>query len=257
VKLEARGLRFAYGRRDVLAGVDLDARAGELVGIIGPNGSGKSTLLRLLAGLDRPSAGHVRVQGLDLTRLSDADRARHVAWLPQLPRVAFAFTALQVVLLGRTARAEGLLDRPADRAAAEAALAAVEALALADRPIDALSGGERQRVFLAQALAQGAPLLLLDEPTAHLDPGQAIAVWGAIGERVRAEGRAAVAVLHDVNLAAQFCDRVVVLEAGRVVAEGVPAAVIDAGLLARVFGIRAHVGRHPEAGVPFVVPLRP
>lgn len=256
MSLEARGLRFAYGRRDVLAGVDLEARAGELVGIIGPNGSGKSTLLRLLAGLDRPGAGHVRVQGLDLARLSDAERAGRVAWLPQQPRIAFAFTALQVVLLGRTAQAEGLLDRPADRAAAEAALAVVDASALAERPVDTLSGGERQRVFLAQALAQGAPLLLLDEPTAHLDPGQAMTVWGALASRLRAEGRAVVAVLHDVNLAAQFCDRVVVLEAGRVVAAGAPGGVIDAGLLERVFGIRAEVGRHPEAGVPYVVPLR-
>jgi iron complex transport system ATP-binding protein len=254
--LEAQGLRYAYGGRVAVDEVAVGAAAGELVGIIGPNGGGKSTLLRLLAGLLRPAAGRVTVQGASLEGLRDEERARRVAWLPQAPGVAFSFTAREVALLGRTSRARGLLDTAADRAAADAALEAVGAAAFADRTVDTLSGGERQRVFLAQALAQDTPVLLLDEPTAHLDPGQALAVWGALSERVRADGRAAVAVLHDVNLAAQFCDRLVVLSGGRVVEAGAPAAVLTPALLSAVFGVRAHVGEHPERGVPFVVPLR-
>lgn len=236
-----------------MRGVDLALARGSLVALVGPNGAGKSTLLRCLAGLVRPSAGRVTLDGIDLRTLGRAAIARRVAVVPQAFETIFPFTVREVVALGRTARL-GLLALPGrvDAAAVDRAIAELDLGALADRSLDALSGGERQRAVLAMALAQDGDVLLLDEPTVHLDPAHQRATLELVSRLARARGLVALAVLHDLNLAAALCDRVVALARGRVVADGPPIGVLDAPTVAAVFGPGLDVGT--RGGVPFVLP---
>jgi iron complex transport system ATP-binding protein len=254
--IEARALRAGYPGHDVLHGVDLSVRAGELVALIGPNGAGKTTLLRALAGTLRAASGEVLLDGVPISALHPRDRARRIAVVPQLFATPFAFTAREIATLGRTpyVRAFG---RPssADRAAVVRAMSRTDCLGIADRRFSELSGGERQRVVVAMALAQEPDVLLLDEPTVHLDPAHQRGLLTLIGGLTRELGILAVAVLHDLNLAAAMCDRVVVLDAGAIVRDGRPADVLDAATVARVFGLGLHVGL--REGVPFVLPERP
>jgi len=234
--LVARSLAAGYGPRAVLRAVDLTLEPGRLIALAGPNGAGKSTLLRALAGLIRPTAGAVTLDGVDIATLSRAALAARVAVVPQTFDTLFPFTVREIVALGRTARL-GLFARPspADAAAVERAIVEQDLGALVDRRLDALSGGERQRVVLAMALAQEADVLLLDEPTAHLDPAHQIGIIRRVTLLARSRGVVVLAVLHDLNLAA-LADRVVVLDAGRIVADGVPASALAADVVARVFG---------------------
>lgn len=234
--LRATGVRAGYRERVVLGGCDVAVDAASFVAVVGPNGAGKSTLLRVLAGLLRPLAGRVEVGGRDLASLSRAAVAREVAVVPQLFDTLFPFTLREVVALGRTARL-GALGHPSavDAAAIERAIDALELRPLAERRIDQVSGGERQRAVLAMALAQETDVLLLDEPTVHLDPGHQLATVGLLRRLAAERGLAVLAVMHDLNLAA-LADRVVVLAAGRVVRAGAPADVIDACLVRDVFG---------------------
>jgi iron complex transport system ATP-binding protein len=250
----ARGIRAGYQGRDVLRGVDLSAEAGELVALIGPNGAGKSTLLRVLAGLLRPDAGMVSVDGVDVTTLDRRSIARHVAVVPQVFETLFPFTVREIVALGRTSRLGPFGTLGADDARAVArALDEMGATDLGERRIDRVSGGERQRAVLAMALAQEAGVLLLDEPTAHLDPTHQRATLERVATLARLRGLAVVAVLHDLNLAAAFASRVVLLSLdGTVIREGEPRAVITAELVSAVFGPGLRVVTHD--GRPFVIP---
>jgi iron complex transport system ATP-binding protein len=234
--LVARALAAGYGARGVLQGIDLSLEPGALVALVGPNGAGKSTLLRALAGLIRPTAGAVTLDGIDVATLSRAALASRIAVVPQTFDTLFPFTVREIVALGRSARLS-LFARPTsgDAAAVARAIDAQDLGALVDRRLDALSGGERQRVVLAMALAQEADVLLLDEPTAHLDPAHQIGIVRRSAELARSRGVVALAVLHDLNLAA-LADRVVVLDAGRIVADGAPATALTSDLVARVFG---------------------
>jgi iron complex transport system ATP-binding protein len=220
----------------VLRGVDLTLELGRLIALVGPNGSGKSTLLRALAGLIRPTAGGVTLDGVDVTTLSRPALAARIAVVPQTFDTLFPFTVREIVALGRTARL-GLFMRPTtgDAAAVARAIAAQDLDAFVDRRLDALSGGERQRVVLAMALAQEADVLLLDEPTAHLDPAHQIGIVRRAAELARTRGVIALAVLHDLNLAS-LADRVVVLDGGRIVADGTPATALGSDVVRRVFG---------------------
>jgi len=253
--LVARGLSAGYGQRDVLRGLDLALRGGERVGLIGPNGSGKTTLLRALAGVLRPRAGSILLDDVPLTALDARARARRIAVVPQTFTTPFAFTAREVVSLGRTPYV-GTFGRPsaADRTAVQRALARTESVDLAERRLSELSGGERQRVVIAMALAQEPAVLLLDEPTVHLDPSHQRGVLELVGGLAREHRVLVVAVLHDLNLAAVMCDRVVVLAEGRIVSDGSPLDVIEAATVTRVFGPGLHVGL--REGVPFVLPDR-
>lgn len=252
--IAAQGLAAGYGARAVLAGVDVTLDHGSLVALVGPNGAGKSTLLRCFAGLIRPTAGRVLLDGRDLASLDRASIARRVAVVPQTFDTLFPFTVREIVALGRTARL-GVLGRPhaADAAAVDRALADLALGGLADRRIDEVSGGERQRAVLAMALAQDGDVLLLDEPTVHLDPTHQRATLELIRRLAHERGLAALAVLHDLNLAAALCDRVVVLCDGRIAADGAPLEVVDAVTIRRVFGPGLEVATRD--GVPFVLPV--
>jgi len=252
--VEVRGASFRYGARDALRGVSFDAGAGELVGLVGPNGAGKSTLLRLVAGLAAPAAGTVRLAGLDPFAAPRREVARVCALVPQESAVVWPFTVREAVMMGRAAR-QGLLAIPDrfDRGAVEGALAACDLVHLADRRLDALSGGERRRVFFARALAQEPRVLLLDEPTAFLDLAHQVSAMRAAVVAARA-GLCVVAVLHDLNLAAQACDRLVVLSRGSVAAEGPPAEVLTAERVEAVWGVPVWRGENGATGAPVVLP---
>ncbi len=252
-ELRAAGVRAGYDGREVLRGVDLIARQGELVALVGPNGAGKSTLLRVLAGLVPSTAGTVTIDGVDLASLDRAAVARRVAVVPQIFDTLFPFTAGEVVALGRTPRLGRFgIARHDDLAAVSRAMVALEIDDLAQRRIDRLSGGERQRVVLAMALAQEPEVLLLDEPTAHLDPAHQATALARIAALARERGIAVVAVLHDLNLATAFASRVVLLADGAVVRDGEPSHVITAEVVSTVFGAGLRVMAHE--GRPVVVP---
>lgn len=252
-RLVALSLVAGYVGEDVLRGIDLELRGGERVALIGPNGAGKTTLLRCLAGLLRPRGGGVLLDGAPLAALDARARARRIAVVPQTFAIPFAFTVREIVALGRTAYV-GPFGRLSlhDRAAIDRALADAEGAALADRPFAELSGGERQRAVLAMALAQEADVLLLDEPTVHLDPVHQRAMLARLGRIAREGVKICVAVLHDLNLAAALCDRIVVVDQGRIVADGTPTAVLTQSLIDRVFGPGLHViaDRVPPAVIP-------
>lgn len=234
----AAGYRVAAGHRPVLAGVDLSIAAGELVAVLGANGSGKTTLLRVVAGVLRPSRGAVRLFGRDLADWPRSELARVVAVLQQSMELPDGFRVSEVVNLGRIPHARHWFAPSAeDGRAVEAALRDAELTDLADRPVSELSGGERQRVLLALALAQEPRLLLLDEPTLHLDLAHQVALVRLL-ERLRASRRMTVlAVLHDINLAAQLADRVVVVHGGRVLPAGGEGRAIEPGVARRALGI--------------------
>ena len=222
--------------RPVVAGLTLDVAPGEVVALLGPNGAGKSTVLRAVLGL-LPHGGTVRVDGLDVRTLDPRQRARRIGYVPQRSQLAAAMDVRNVVALGRFAH-QGLVARltPADRAAVDAALERTDALALADRPFTRLSVGEQQRVLLARALASGARVVLLDEPTAALDVGHALALLALIRDLARG-GHALLVVLHDLDQVARVADRAVLLDRGVAVAGGPVAEVLAAEHLAAVFGV--------------------
>ncbi|GIG26238.1 putative F420-0 ABC transporter ATP-binding protein [Cellulomonas denverensis] len=248
LSIDGAGVRL--GGRWVVDGVDATPPPGALTGLLGPNGAGKSTLLRLIAGLLAPEAGAVLVDGRPVHDLPRRDRARRIALLEQESSSTVPLTVREVVALGRIpfrtlwgADAGAGEDDPVERA-----LLATGAAHLADRPWDALSGGERQRVHIARALAQEPELLLLDEPTNHLD----VAAQLALLRFVRDLHRTTVAALHDLNLAAAYCDHVLVLSQGVLVAAGDPRDVLTPELVARVYGVPCEVLTHPLTGRPVI-----
>jgi iron complex transport system ATP-binding protein len=216
-----------YGRDPVLREVGLEVAPGEVVGLVGPNGSGKTTLVRVASRTLRPTAGRIRVGGQDLGRMSARDAARLVAVVPQDVVPAFSFTALELVLMGRSPyRSRWGGGGTEDWVRVREAMAATQVQHLADRPVDELSGGERRRVVLAQALAQDAPVLMLDEPTTHLDVRHVLDLLAIVRRLAELEGTAVLAIHHDLNLAASTCDRLVALHRGAVVASGAPESVV-------------------------------
>ena len=253
--LRARGLSLRHpGGVEAIRGVDLDVTEGAFLGLLGPNGAGKSTLARAFAGLVAPAAGAVELRGTPIGALDRRAVAREIAFLAQEPPPDLAFTAAEVALMGRTPHLGPFgLDGEADRARAAAALARVDATALADRPMSALSGGERRRVHLARVLVQAAPIWILDEPTAHLDLAHQELVLRLAREHVD-RGGTVVCVLHDLAQAAEICDRVAVLRAGALVAAGTPREVLLPSLLAEVFEVPFVRAVHPGSGEPWLLP---
>ncbi|MGA5287983.1 heme ABC transporter ATP-binding protein [Streptomyces pseudogriseolus] len=253
VLAETESVSVRLGDRQVLTDVDVRVRAGEVLALVGPNGAGKSTLLSVLAADLPPAAGSVRIHGRDAAEWSAPELALRRAVLPQSATLSFPFPVADVVRMGR---APWTGARPEeDEAAVAEAMAATEVTAFAGRPFSALSGGERARAALARVLAQRAPLLMLDEPTAALDLRHQELVLRLCRERARA-GDAVVVVLHDLGLAAAYAHRVAVLASGRVEAEGPPEDVFTEALLTRVYDQPVEVLPHPRGGTPLVLPVR-
>ncbi|MFF8955787.1 ABC transporter ATP-binding protein [Streptomyces sp. NPDC014894] len=252
--LTLTGITYETAGRTLLHGVDLDARPGETVGLVGPNGSGKTTLLRCVYGTLRPAAGRVLLDGDDLTALGPKARARRVASVPQDSPGEFELTVREIVAMGRAPHKRFWeQDSASDADAVDDALDRLSITCLADRAFPSLSGGERQRALVARALVQRPALLVLDEPTNHLDIRYQLEILGLI----RALGTTSVLALHDLNLAAYYCDRIHVLKAGRVVASGTPHEVLTSELLAEVYEVAAEIAVHPVTGAPAITYLPP
>ena len=256
--LVVEGLSVEYGdgltRIRALDSASLTVRSGEVVALVGPNGSGKTTLIHAIAGAVKPTSGHVLLKDRDVATMRPGDLARIASVLPQEPRLPAAFSALECVVMGRTPYL-GLLqtERSEDFDIVRNAMVATDTWRFAGRLMGQLSGGERQRVVLARSLAQETPVLLLDEPTAHLDVGQQAMTLALVQREARRSGKAVLAVVHDLTLAGQ-CDRVVVLSEGKVIADGPPKDVIRRELLSAVYGLDAHILLHPDTGDPVVAP---
>ncbi|HEX6812260.1 MAG TPA: ABC transporter ATP-binding protein [Planctomycetota bacterium] len=237
--LSARDLRVQLGDRSVIDGVSFELRPGELVLLAGRNGAGKSTLLRLLLGALKPGAGRVDLHGRPLSAWPSLARAREVAFVPQDAENPFEFTGRELVTMGRHPHRQRSKElQPEDHASIGRALAAVDAIPFADRPVTTLSGGEQRRISVARALATEAPLLLLDEPTNNLDLEHALQLVGLL-HRLAVAGRGILVASHDLNLLAPRCNRVVLLHEGRVFAEGPPEQSLAAENVEAVFGVKS------------------
>jgi iron complex transport system ATP-binding protein len=238
----------------VLGPLDLELTPGSFVGIVGPNGSGKTTLLRTLTGAIRPSAGEILLHGKPLADYPALQVARLVGVVPQSFNLDFSFSVEEMVAMGRYAHgATGARDSsPGDDGAVAAALGATGLTELSDRPVTQLSGGERQRALIAQTLAQETPTLLLDEPLNNLDLNHQLETMQLL-RSLHASGRTLVVVLHDLNMAAQYCDKLLLVDQGRVAARGTPAQVLDPGLILEVF--KARVSVHRQGRRPYVTPI--
>jgi iron complex transport system ATP-binding protein len=253
--IAAENLAVHLGGVPIVRGVSLHVATGEWVTIIGPNGAGKSTLLRATGGL-LPAEGSVALFGTGVARLKSRHRARLVAMVPQTPVVPPGIRVIEYILLGRTPYIAPLgRESPHDLDVVTDVLDRLDLAPFADRPLETLSGGERQRVFLARALAQEAPLLMLDEPTTALDIGHQQDVLELVDGLRRDRGLTVLATMHELSIAGEYADRLVLLAEGRVVAEGTPEEVLTEALLAEHYGARVRVipGEHG----PLVVPIRP
>jgi iron complex transport system ATP-binding protein len=250
--LELRDVHFSYAH-PVLTGVTLDVCAGELVALLGPNGAGKSTLLGLAHGQLQPQRGEVRLNGGSLAGLSRRELARQIGLVAQQGELQFPLTALEFTLAGRFAHAQGFgFDAARDVESARAALRATDAVQFAARHFNELSSGEKQRVLLARALAQEPRLLLLDEPTANADLAHQLSLLDLVRQLTRERQLAALLVTHEINLAAEFADRIALLKDGRLLACGAPHEVITEPLLGEAFGTPLLVGAHPQSRAPHV-----
>jgi len=243
----------------ILNGLTFDVKAGEILGIVGPNGSGKTSLLKLLCRILRPQTGDTALFGRDLTTMAQSEVARIVALVPQETQQIFPFTILETVLMGRYPHHQGGRwsagfgwESAEDLAVARQAMAYTDIVYLADRVVTDLSGGERQRCLIARALAQVPQILLLDEPTAFLDLQHQIEICSIIRRLNEEHGLTVVLVSHDLNLASQYCDRILMLKEGRLFRIGVPDEVINRDLIRAVYGCEVLVDRHPESGTPRV-----
>ncbi|GIW45235.1 MAG: hypothetical protein KatS3mg077_2517 [Candidatus Binatia bacterium] len=254
--LAATEVTFGYsGRSPVLREVSVALGPGEILGILGPNGSGKSTLLRLLSGWLVPQRGTVELWGREISHYKPREIAKEIAVVPQETRVDFPFTVMQLVLMGRTPYLHGFaFESEADLARAQAAMERVGVAHLAGRLVQELSGGERQRVVLARALAQDTRILLLDEPGAFLDLHHVVAIYDLLRD-LADEGRGIVTVLHDLNLASLYCDRVVLLHSGTVHCAGTPAEVITYKNITEVYDTEVYVDVNDLTGAVNVLPL--
>ena len=252
--LTAGGVEFAYrADRPVLRGAGITGQSGRLTCLLGPNGSGKTTLLRCLLGQLRPSSGWVGLDGRAIREYSPRGLARLLAYVPQLPQSAFSFSAHQIVLMGRYAHAGVLgLAGPKDLAVARQAMEMTETLEFADRTLAELSGGEAQRVMIARALAQQPSVVLLDEPTSHLDIKNQLRIYGMMRRLAHDWPMAVVCVSHDVNLAARFADELVLMRSGSIVAAGPPGEVIRADVLRETYEVEVDLIDAPGCPVPIV-----
>lgn len=252
--LKIQNLSASYGSRKILHNISFNVESGEVLALIGPNGAGKSTLIRAASGVI-PYTGHVRTNGDDFASLSPIQRAKYIATVPQAVSMPPAYTVWETVLLGRTPYL-GFLGQVSekDEEIARQSLQRVSALPFADRRIGELSGGEQQRVLLARALCQSTPILLLDEPTAHLDLQYQVSLLELVKELAHKDDLAVLVALHDLNLAAHYADRIALMVAGNIKAMGTPKEVLLPELIAEAYCLPVQVVKHPFLDVPLVLP---
>ena len=254
INIEMHNVSLGYSRQVVLREINLQVSPGEMVGLIGPNGCGKSTVIRALSRVISPFSGRILVDGKEITKLSRRELAHLIGVVPQLPLLPSAFTAFEIVLMGRNPHLGFLqYEGPKEIAIAWQAMEKTGTQSLAERRVSELSGGEIQGLLIARALAQETKAILLDEPTANLDIGRQIEILGLIRSLRLDKSMAVLAALHDLNLAAQYCDRLVMLNEGRIYAEGTPWEVITAKNVAEVYGAESCVYTHPVNGLPCVL----
>ncbi|PKN94422.1 MAG: heme ABC transporter ATP-binding protein [Chloroflexi bacterium HGW-Chloroflexi-6] len=253
--LQAENLSVAYHGRPVLKNISFEMQKGEILALVGPNGSGKSTLIRALSGILPISNGTIRLSGRHMSGFGPAGRARQIAVVPQGIQLPPAYTALETVLFGRTPYLNFLGQLSADdERIARDSLERVDALPLAERRVGELSGGEQQRVLLARALAQCTPILLLDEPTSHLDLQHQMTLMELVYKLARECELTVLIALHDLNLAARYAGRIALLENGELRAIGKPDEILTEETLSRVYGWPVQVVKHPFNGTPLVLP---
>ncbi|MFC0431837.1 ABC transporter ATP-binding protein [Kutzneria buriramensis] len=254
--LRVEQLRVAYDDRVVIDGLDLDIPPGRITAIVGANACGKSTLLRTLARLITPRAGTVHLDGRSIHDLPTRQVAQRLGILPQSPVTPEGMTVADLVSRGRAPHQTWWRQwSTSDEEAVRDALLATTMIDLAERPVDQLSGGQRQRAWIAMAVAQGTPVLLLDEPTTYLDLAHQIDVLDLVVDLNRLEGRTVVMVLHDLPQACRYADHVIAMKAGKIVASGRPSEVITEELVELVFGVRCQVAPDPVSGTPMVIPI--
>ena len=254
--LDVRRLTARYDTRLVLRGIGLSADRGEMVGIIGPNGAGKSTLLKAITGCLAIVDGEVRIADRDRRDYKLKELARTIAYVPQAEPTLFEFSVRDVVLMGRHPHA-GISTALQDYEAVDRAMTSTDILHLSSRPVTALSGGEHRRVIIARAIAQEPALMLLDEPTAHLDITHQTEVLSLLVRMTRSDGLCAIAALHDLNAASEYCDRLVLLASGRVLADGPPDRVLRSPQLRDAYGTDFHIAANPISARPLVLPTDP
>jgi iron complex transport system ATP-binding protein len=254
--IQLHELSFAYNGRQVLESISLDVAAGERLAVLGSNGAGKTTLLKLIGGVLTPARGKVSIEGFSLHKMPKRELAQRIAAVPQMFVVPFAFTVREIVELGRTPHLRALTSfSTADRESVDRALEMTGTARFSDRIFNELSGGERQRVMIAMALAQEPRILLLDEPTQHLDLGRQAEILDLISEFNESRGLTVIAAIHDLNLAARYFNRIVVLHDGSVAKDGSPGEVLSAVLLERVYGGPIQVLQAPGESMPIVLPV--
>ena len=253
--LQVENLHVSYGGREILKGISFDVPAGQILGVVGPNGAGKTTLIRAVSGVIAPTAGQVRVDGVSLLEQKPAERARRVAVVPQARSLPPAFTGWELVLLGRTPHLNWLGHvAKHDEERVKLALERAQAADLAQRRLGELSGGEQQRLLLARALAQEAPLLLLDEPTTHLDLQYQIGLLDQVRDLARENNLTVVVALHDLNLVSRYADRVALIVAGELRALGTPDDVLQPEILSPVYHLPLQVLHNTASGRPVILP---
>lgn len=256
VLIEAFGLKCGYEGREILKGVTISLQPGELIGLLGPNGAGKSTLIKALSKVLKPIAGIIYIEGEDIGSLSFKDVAKRVGVVPQETPLDYNFTVYDVVMMGRNpyvSRFRG--ETKLDKDVVIEAMRSTNTLELADRSITELSGGEKQRVILARALAQQPKILLLDEPTSHLDISYQIEMLNLIKRLVKEKDIGALSALHDPNLASQFCDKIILMKDGRIYDFGAPKEVLTSRNLKDVFSVDVIVKQHPIYDTIYILPL--
>lgn len=254
IEIKVHNISLGYGRKIVLRDVTFNVSPGEMVGLIGPNGCGKSTIIKALSRIIPPHSGKIFLDGKELTRIPRQELARLLGVVPQLPLLPSAFTAFEIVLMGRNPHL-GLFqyEGPREMAIAWQAMEMTGTQSLAERRISELSGGEIQSLLIARVLAQETKAILLDEPTANLDIGRQVEILDMIKHLCRESDLVVLAALHDLNLASQYCDRLILINNGRVRAEGTPAEVITSKNIEDVYGAGSCVFTHPVNGLPTVL----
>jgi iron complex transport system ATP-binding protein len=253
--LEIRNLNFAYGKNAVLRGINFSAKAGEFISIIGPNGAGKSTLIKMIDGILSTAQSEILLDGKSISDFSRKDLAQKIAYLPQESKFSFAYTVREVVMMGRFPYLKGVFTYSAeDFHIVREMMDLMEINRFAERNFNELSGGEKQRVLIASALAQQPKIILLDEPTSALDLHHQIAIYHILKKLQKQQNLTIIVVTHDINLAAQYCERMTLMGNGMIIRDGEPKSVLQFNLLQETFGVKVYIDINPLTDSLYILP---